>query len=149
MGSAMVDYKTILIKCSPFDHEHLEKLFEKEARKGWFFESAGVFTWKLKKGEPKDIKYSAVFNPDLSEYDPENNEIQKLYDKSCLEKGWVRVCGKGKLQIYKNENLNPMPIESDESVKLSNVRKSVCVSYILPISIIVLLLSLNGTTGLT
>lgn len=144
----MSDYKTKLINYAPFDYEYLEKMFEREARNGWFLEKAGIFTWKFKKGEPEDIKYSVVFNPDLSEYDPENNDVQKLYDESCLEKGWVRVCGKGKLQIYKTEKQDPLPIESDGSAKLSNIRRSVGVSYILPISIIALLLSLNGTSGL-
>ena len=144
----MGEYKTKLINYLPFDYEYLEKLFEREARNGWFLERAGIFTWKFKKGEPKDIKYSVVFNPELSEYDPDNNDVQKLFDKSCLEKGWVRVCGKGKLQIYKTEKQNPLPIEPDGSAKLSNIRRSVGVSYILPISIIALLLSLNGTSGL-
>lgn len=140
----MKDYKIKLLTYQPFDYDGIQSYLEKMAADGWRLENIGIF-WRFRKADPARAHYSVVFLPKASQYDPEKSPVLQEFDDYCRETGWTRVCSRDKIHIYSSEEENPIPIETDESLKLENVSKSIVRSYVIPMLIIVACLSISGS----
>lgn len=140
----MKDYKIKLLTYQPFDYDGIQSYLEKMAADGWRLESIGIF-WRFRKADSAKVHYSVVFLPKASQYDPEETPVLQEFDDYCRETGWTRVCSRGKMHIYSSEEETPIPIETDESLKLENVSKSIVHSYVIPMLIIVACLSMGGS----
>lgn len=141
----MKDTKRTIVLLQPFDYEGIESYLEKKAREGWQLDSLGSFMWKFRRAEPVDSHYTVVFIPKTSAYDPEESETLKEFEEYCSESGWHRVDSSGKMHIFRSDEDDPTPIETDERIKLNNVKNSMLTSYILPLAIIsIFIFMMNG-----
>ena len=141
----MKDIKRKYVNYMPFDYEGIEDLLEREARAGWHLEQSGAVFWTFRKGEPVESTYSVVYRPKVSAYDPEDADSVAEFDNFCEEAGWKYVSGRGKVRIYRSDEPDPVPIDTDEELKLKSMRKSILGSYIVPMLLIVVLLNAGGS----
>ena len=128
----MSEYKRKPLNFLPFDYEYLEEKFRNMAKDGWILEDVGTFFWKFRKGAPCDMKYSVVYFPNASAYDPDESDLKKEFAQFCEGTGWKRVCGKGKMQIYANDDPGAVPIDTDEEIKYSSIKRSMAGAFIAP-----------------
>ena len=141
----MKDSRRKLMLLQPFDYEGIEAWLEKMAAEGWQLESTGAYLWKFRRSEPAKTHYSLVFMPKTSAYDPKKENKALDLEAYCSESGWKLVCSSGKVHIFRNDEEDPIPIETDERIKLNNVRRSMLISYLLPLMIITAgMVMLNG-----
>jgi len=136
----MKDTKRTIVLLQPFDYEGIEAYLEKKAREGWQLDSIGSLMWKFRRAESADSHYSVVFIPKTSAYDPQENETLKEFEEYCNESGWHRVDSSGKMHIFRSDEDDPTPIETDERIKLNNVKNSMITSYLMQLAIISILL---------
>ena len=115
------------------------------AAKGWRLESIGTTAWRYRKAEPAQLTYAVTYLPSGSVY--EEGTSEKDYAAYCKEAGWQWVTRWAKMQILCTEDPNPVPLETDEAVRLDAVRTSLRRCY-LPGALLILTILVLGTVGL-
>lgn len=99
--------------------EHLEKM----AAKGWLLEGADNWWLRYRRGEPVRVRYALTCFPDTTIFDAKPVDGQKTYYNYCRAAGWEYVCSYGALQYFRNPRPDPVPIETDEALRLKVLRR--------------------------
>ncbi|MBE6111606.1 MAG: DUF2812 domain-containing protein [Peptococcaceae bacterium] len=122
-----------------FDYRGVEKHLSKMAQNGWKLEEVGRYSWKYRRIEPADLKYAVTYVPDASDLNPEPTDNQLTLEEYCAEAGWEKIGDWEQMQIFCSAEENPIPIETDEKMRLDVIKKSMKKSF-LPGQIAVLVL---------
>ncbi len=129
-----------------YDHTGIVRHLERMALKGWLLESRNSLFWKYRHTEPGKVHFAVTYFPNASEFDPEPSEKQQTFFAFCERAGWKHVVSFAQMQIFMNEQENPVPIETDALVQVQNIhqamKKNFMVSQILLLFIGVLQLVL-------
>ena len=94
------------------------------ARKGWLLEGINRFTWSYRRIEPKKLRFAVTYYPKASEFDPEPQEGQMIYQDYSAHTGWKFICSSAQMQIFCNEEESPVPLETDPSVEVQTIHKA-------------------------
>lgn len=113
-----------------YDHTGVEKHMEKMARKGWMVEKITGFGWVYRRMKPQELHFAVSFYPKASVYDPEMPEGQKSYQDLCSHTGWVLAAASGQMQIFYNEQPNPVPIETDPATEVETIHRAAKRTYL-------------------
>ena len=127
----------------PFDYEAVEAHLEKMAAKGWRLVNAGTNVWKYRQAEPARVKYAVTYAADASVYDSEPTESQKTLADFCARGGWVKVSDWAQVQIFCSEEENPVPIETDEEIRLEVIKSAMKKNFIPSNVVLVIILAFN------
>ncbi len=141
----MKEIKRVFMQYQPYDFDGMESRLEDLAGEGWQFEKTGAWTWKFRRDEPKETKYSLVYLPKASAYDPADDDERASFDEFIRASGWEKRGEAGKMVIYSNDSPDPVPIETGESIRLQNIRSAMMTSFLLPYILLVILLGINGS----
>ncbi len=120
----MKELKRRLETFSIYDHSGIEKHLEEMARKGWLLEGINRFTWSYRRIEPKRLHFAVTYYPKASEFDPEPQEGQMIYQDYSAHTGWKFICSSAQMQIFCNEEESPVPLETDPSVEVQTIHKA-------------------------
>ena len=118
-----------------YDKTGIEKHLEQMAAEGWFLEKMSAFRWTYRRIEPKKIHFSVSYYATITDFEPEPTEEQQAFNEFCEHSGWKLAASTMQMQVFYNENENPVPIETDPMLEVENihrsVKKTVLVSYFL------------------
>ncbi|MCI8808790.1 MAG: DUF2812 domain-containing protein [Oscillibacter sp.] len=106
-----------------FDFKGMEEHLEDMAADGWRLEETGRFLWKYRRTEPARVHYAVTYSLDASEFNPSPTEGQLSLEELCAEAGWQKVCDWMKMQIFVSEQETPVPLETDEAMRLEVIHK--------------------------
>lgn len=137
------DKKRQLVWYQIDDTEAIARHLEKMAAKGWLLEGADNWWYTYRRAEPVQVKYTATFFPDASIYDPRPTEGQETYADYCQAAGWELAAVYGPIQYFRSTRPNPAPIETDESVRLTAVRRTMWKTYVLSNALMLLIGLIN------
>ena len=112
------------------DTEAIARHLEKMAAKGWLLEEVDNWYYTYRRAEPVQVKYTATFFPDASIYDPRPTEGQETYADYCQAAGWELAAVYGPIQYFRSTRPDPAPIETDESVRLTAVRRTMRKTFV-------------------
>ena len=143
-----VRYKRELMTYLLFDYEGIEEHLEKMAAKGWYLETPGNTVWKYREGVPAEVNYAVTYVPKASQFDPEPIEEQRTLEEFCREAGWEKAGDFLQAQIYMNRRPNPVPIETEEEVRLEVIREAMQKSFVPANVVLTLLMIFNLWRGL-
>ncbi len=107
-----------------YNYTSIERHLEKRAREGWRLVRADKGSWLYRRMEPKDLHYAVVYFPNSSQFDPGPTEGQQMLRDYCLAAGWEPVTDWGQAQIYCNPQPDPVPIETEPSIQLDTIRRT-------------------------
>lgn len=107
-----------------FDVNGIEKHLEKMAQKGWLISKMDMFGWVYKKIEPQKLKFNVCYYPNASEFDPEPSDKQKDFYEFCEHTGWKIACQSAQMQVFYNENLQAVPIETDAQITVETIHNA-------------------------
>nr|WP_325186452.1 DUF2812 domain-containing protein [uncultured Oscillibacter sp.] len=124
-----------------YEYRRVEEHLSAMAAKGWRLESVGARLWKYRRAEPARVRYAVTYIPDASQFNPGPTEGQQTLAELCAAAGWEKVTDWFQMQIYCSEAADPIPLETEESVRLEAVHRSMKRNF-LPSNILLLLLSL-------
>ena len=124
------DKKRKLIWYQIDDTEAIARHLEKMAEKGWLLEAVDNWWYTYRRAEPAQVKYTATFFPDASIYDPRPTEGQETYIDYCRAAGWELAAVYGPVQYFRSTRPDPVPIETDEAVKLAAVRRTMRKTFV-------------------
>ena len=124
-----------------YNHTSITAHLEKMARKGWLLEEIRRNTWLYRRIEPKKLHFAVSYYPKASEYDPEPAPEQRDFWDFCAHTGWVLACTSAQMQIFYNEQENPVPIDTDPELEVETIHEAVWKSYF-PGQIVLLVMGL-------
>ena len=113
-----------------FDHTHIEANLERMARKGWMLETMGNYLWTYRRIEPKGLHFTVSYAPKASAFDPDLTEEQREFIDFCERTLWRFVAANAQLQVFCNEQRDPVPIHTDPILELETLHKAAKRSYI-------------------
>ena len=112
-----------LIPFSFYDHTGMEKHLEKMAQKGWMLEELTNWGWKYRAIQPQKLHFSVSFDTRASDFEPEPTEEQIMFQKFCRHSGWKLAAASGWMQVFYNEEEDPLPIQTDPELEVRMVGK--------------------------
>lgn len=120
----MKDVKYKLIDTLLYDYSLIEEKLMKLSIQGWHLEKIGTLAWKFRRGEPKQVRYAVTYAPSASAFNSRPTEAEEDLADLCAQAGWVRVANMAQLHVYRNDDPNAVPLETDEKERLKTIRKS-------------------------
>lgn len=127
-----------------YDYRGVERHLEAMAAKGWRLEHIGAQLWRYRRAEPARVRYAVTYIQDSSQFNPGPTERQLSLEELCAAAGWVKVTDWFQMQIYVSEAESPVPLETEEAVRLEAVHRSMKRNF-LPSSVLILLYALVQT----
>lgn len=112
-----------LIPFSFYDHTGMEKHLEKMAQKGWMLEELTNWGWKYRAIQPQKLHFSVSFDTRASDFEPEPTEEQIMFQEFCRHSGWKLAAASGWMQVFYNEEEDPLPIQTDPELEVRMVGK--------------------------
>lgn len=112
------------IPFSFYDRTGMVKHLEKMALQGWMIEKISNWGWFYEKIEPRRIHFAVSFFPRASEFDPEPTEEQLIFQDFCERTGWKMAAASGQMQIFYNEEEDPLPIETEPAVEVEQISRA-------------------------
>lgn len=125
-----------------YNHTGLEKHFAKMAKKGWLIESMTNYYWTYRRIDPKDIHFCVTYYSRASDFDPAPSEQQQTFQDFCAHTGWKLTCAWHQMQVFYNEQQNPIPLQTDPVIEVETLHTA-CKKNFLPSYFILLLLALT------
>ena len=113
--------KYILNTYSMFDDHLLTDRLERMALKGWQLEKIGRYQLSFRKAEPQALHYAIGFFPGAEAEDPTMSEDQLSYIDLCSASGWELAAAYGPMQVFQSAAANPVPLETDDVLKLKAI----------------------------
>lgn len=107
-----------------YDHTGIERHLEEMAADGWLLERVENNIWHYRRTQPCRLRFSVVYYPGASELDPEPSEKQRTFYDFCEYAGWHLAAASAQLQIFYNEDPDPLPIVTDPALELEAVHRS-------------------------
>lgn len=109
---------------SLYDHTGMEEHLTRMAEKGWLLEKIGRTFWTYRRIQPKKLTFSVCYFPKASQFDPGPSEEQQTFFDFCRHTGWVLACTHAQLQVFYNEQPDPVPIETDPVQEVRTIHKA-------------------------
>lgn len=114
-----------------FDYRGVEAHLSKMAAKGWRLEKIGPYFWTYRRAEPAQVTYAVTYLPSVSQFSPEPSADRENLEDLCAAAGWQPVAEWAQMQVFVNEQSDPVPLETDESVRLEVVHRSMKKNFLL------------------
>ena len=119
----MKDRKWDFIPFSYYDRTGMERHLEKRAAQGWLLERMSNLGWYYRRIEPRQIHFTVTYYLRASQFDPEPTEEQQEFHDFCLQSGWKLAATSGQMQVFYNEEDDPVPIDTEPALELERIGK--------------------------
>lgn len=106
-----------------YDYTGMEKHFERMARKGWRLCSLSNLR-KYQKTEPRPLKFAVTYSPEVNGFEPEVPQGQADMEALCEAAGWHLAGRNGQLQVFYNEDPDPVPLDTDPNIQLDMIHRT-------------------------
>ena len=134
----MKDRKWDFIPFSCYDRTGMERHLEQRAAQGWLLERISNFGWYYRRIEPRQIHFTVTHYLRASQFDPEPTEEQREFHDFCLQSGWKLAAASGQMQVFYNEEDDPVPIDTEPALELERIGKMM--KRLLPFQFILLVI---------
>lgn len=134
----MRDVKYRLENFTLYDYRGVERHLEVMEAKGWRLEKTGTI-WKYRRTAPKKVHYAVTYVPEASEFNPAPTAGQENLAELCAAAGWEKVADWFQMQIFRSEQPDPMPLETEEAVRLEVLQRAIRKNF-LPSSLLLTVL---------
>lgn len=127
-----------LIPFSYYDLTGMERHLEKMAERGWLLDKMSALGWRYRRIEPQKLHFTVSYCHRASAYDPEpTEEVQTFYD-FCAHTGWRLAAEFGSMQVFYNDQEDPIPIDTDPALEIQMVGREM--KRALPFQLLLLLI---------
>ena len=128
----MKEIKRCFCNFSFYDQQAIRKKLEEMAEQGWMLGKLGSFMWTYKRIEPKKLLFSVTYFPSASDFDPSPTDGELTKIDYCRQDGWNLVTSRGVMQIFCNEDLDAVPIETEPVLQVENICRSMRKNVLFP-----------------
>lgn len=103
------------------DWKGVERRLRRMAAKGWRLDRITNYAWRYRQAPPADVHYAVTYLPDLAEDTPRPDPDERALTDLCEAAGWQKVDDWNGMLIYQNEQPDPLPLVTDEALRLANI----------------------------
>lgn len=136
----MRDRKWDFIPFSFYDTTGMARHLEKRAEQGWLVERMTNLGWHYRRTEPRRLRFTVTYYLRASAFDPEPTEGERTFHDFCAQTGWQLAASSGQMQVFYNEDPDPVPIHTEPALELAQVGRMA--RRALPLQIFLLILGL-------
>ena len=115
---------------SLYDCTGIVRHLEAMAQKGWALENISNSVWRYRRIEPRELRYSVVYLPGSSEFDPGPTAANRELQDFCAQAGWIQVASLAQMHVFVNENPSAIPIDTDPGVQVDTIHASMKKNFI-------------------
>ena len=108
-----------------YDHTGMEHHLEKRARQGWMLDKMSGLGWTFRRIPPQPLKFTVSYADQESLYEPEPSEHRQTFQEFCEHAGWKLAASAPWVQVFYNEQPDPVPIETDPDLELASIHRVV------------------------
>ena len=119
----MKNRKWDFIPFSYYDRTSMERHLEKRAAQGWLLERMSNLGWYYKRTEPRRLHFTVTYYLRASQFDAGPTEEQREFHDFCLQSGWKLAASSGQMQVFYNEEADPVPIDTEPALELERIGK--------------------------
>lgn len=141
----MKEHKRDFIPFSFYDLTGMARHLEEMAAKGWMVERMSNFGWRYRRIPPQKLHFTVTYYPRASEFDPEPGEDQLTFQDFCRHSGWKLAAASGQLQVFCNEQDDPVPIATDPEPELRTMER--VARRVIPVYLLLLAIGLFMGAG--
>lgn len=138
----MGDKKRCIQQFTFYDKTGIQAYLEAQAGKGWMLEKIS-FCWVFHRIAPAKIHFSVTYFPKKSVFEAEPTEDQRLFWEFCEHTGWKLAATNEQMQIFYNEQENPVPIETDAAMEVEKIHSSARKTFLLNYVVLLLIFLLQ------
>lgn len=113
-----------------YDTESVTAHLEDMAQKGWALADVTNPLWTYEEIPPEKRTYRTAFYPANQVYAPNAPEKQEEYIAYCEQAGWHYVTNWDNMLIFYTTAENPVPLETDEALRLEATHKAMKRSWL-------------------
>ena len=122
-----------------YDWQGVERRLERRAAKGWRLEKIVSPLWYYRRAKPAPVHYAVTYLPNVGEATPRPDPEAQALDAVCTAAGWEKVCDWNGMQIFANEQPDPLPLETDERLRLQAIHQTLKRHWMGPMVILAVL----------
>lgn len=126
-----------------YDRTGLERHLARMAQRGWLLCEIGQLFWHYRRIEPKTLRFCVCYFPKATVYDPGPSEGQEEFYSMCAHAGWVLAGASGQLQVFCNEQENPVPIDTDPALEVEAIHQAAKKGWLLSLFLLLGVGALN------
>lgn len=120
----MRESKRRLERLSFYDHSGIAEHLENMALRGWMVERPGNWIWRYKRIEPRKLRFAVTYFPDALSLRKDPAIDQETMEELCRRDGWILAARWGQMQIFYNEQEDPVPIETDPVITVDTIHRA-------------------------
>ncbi|WP_394267124.1 DUF2812 domain-containing protein [Anaerotignum sp.] len=113
-----------------YDTESVTAHLEDMAQKGWALADVTSPLWTYEEIQPEKRTYRTAFYPAKQVYAPNAIDKQEEYIAYCEQAGWQYVTNWDNMLIFYTTAENPVPLETDEALRLEATHKAMKRSWL-------------------
>ena len=80
--------------------------------------------WYYRRAKPAQVRYAVTYLPNVGEATPRPDPEAQALDAVCTAAGWEKICDWNGMQIFSNEQPDPLPLETDERLRLQAIHQT-------------------------
>ena len=107
-----------------YDHTGMTTHLEEMAQRGWLLDKMGGMLWRYRRIEPQRLRFSLVYFPEVTGFEPAKPEGHSRMEELCAGTGWQLAATAGKFQIYYNEDPDPVALETDPVSQVAVIHRA-------------------------
>ena len=101
--------------------EHLEEM---EA-KGWQFTGTDwLGRWEYRECLSQQVRWAVTYTPSRSGWRVSSTEAERNLEEICFDAGWRKIAALSKYHIYRNDDPDCTPLETDEQTRLDTLERA-------------------------
>ena len=108
-----------------WDAEGMAAHLEEMEAKGWQFTGTDwLGRWKYRECLSQQVRWAVTYTPSRSNLRVSSTEAERNLEEICFDAGWRKVAALSKLHIYRNEDPDCTPLETDEQTRLDTLQRA-------------------------
>ena len=121
----MRQHKRIISQFTFHDRTGIQNFLENMALKGWMLEKITKWAWHFRRIEPRRVRFAVSYFAKTSSFEPFPPEELLRFREFCEHTGWKFCAEAAQMQIFFNEDEDPVPIETDALLEIESIHKSI------------------------
>lgn len=117
--------KRVFPQFAPWDSEGMAGHLEEMEAKGWqFIGTDWLGRWEYQECLCQQVRWAVTYTPSRSSWRVSSTEAERDLEALCFDAGWRRIAALSKYHIYRNEDPDCTPLETDEMTRLDTLERA-------------------------
>ena len=110
---------------APWDAEGMAEHLEEMEAKGWQFTGTDwLGRWEYRECLSQQVRWAVTYTPSRSGWRVSSTEAERDLEEICFDAGWRKIAALSRYHIYRNDDPDYTPLETDEQTRLDTLEQA-------------------------